>query len=103
MGAFSYIVHDVLFLQCGLTFGSDFSPANWEVLRRVAEQLAESLFSDKSLRTKHRKYLDLMRWQSSLGSSKARFTTATPDTRNTGVRGPTDTDVNTPHAFLCRQ
>ena len=28
MGAFSYIINDLLFLQCGLTFGSDFSPAS---------------------------------------------------------------------------
>ena len=33
MGAFSYILGDYLFLQCGLTFGSDFSPSSWEVVR----------------------------------------------------------------------
>ena len=49
MGAFSYILGDFMFLQCGLTFGSDFSPANWEVVRRIAEQLAEAFFEDKSL------------------------------------------------------
>ena len=57
-GAFSYILGEYLFIQCSLTFGSDFSPANWEVIRRIAEQLAESLFADKSLREKHRQYLD---------------------------------------------
>ncbi len=30
MGAFSFVIDTILFLQCGLTFGSDFSPANWE-------------------------------------------------------------------------
>ena len=58
MGAFSYIIADVLFLQCGQTFGSDFSPQNWEVMRRMAEQLATNLFNDKSLCTKHRVYLN---------------------------------------------
>jgi len=58
MGDFSYILGGFLFLQCGLTFGSDFSPANWEVVRHNAEQLAKRKFDDKSLRNKHRQYLD---------------------------------------------
>ena len=33
MGAFSFVIDTILFLQCGLTFGSDFSPANWEPIR----------------------------------------------------------------------
>ena len=61
MGAFSYILGDYLFLQCGLTFGADFSPASWEVIRQIVEQLAEGLFTDKTLPAKHRKYLDRLR------------------------------------------
>ena len=49
MGAFSYIIGDFLFLQCALTFGSDFSPASWEVVRRIAEALSEALFDDDTL------------------------------------------------------
>ncbi len=30
MGVFSFIIDTIMFLQCGLTFGLDFSPANWE-------------------------------------------------------------------------
>ena len=41
VGAFSYILDDILYLQMALSFGSDFSPANWEVIRRLAEILAE--------------------------------------------------------------
>ena len=33
MGAFSYIIADLLYLACGSTMGSDFSPAAWEVLK----------------------------------------------------------------------
>ena len=62
MGAFSYIVDKVLLLQCGLTFGSEFSPASWEVVRRIIEQLAGTLFDDKTLVAKHRKYLDRLQW-----------------------------------------
>jgi hypothetical protein len=32
MAAFSYIIADQLFLSCGLPFGTDFSPQNWEHL-----------------------------------------------------------------------
>ncbi len=30
MGAFSFVINTILYLQCRLTFGYDFSPANWE-------------------------------------------------------------------------
>ena len=53
MGAFSYVIAETLYLSCGLTMGSDFSPAVWEVCRRLAEQLATSLFADDSLVPKH--------------------------------------------------
>ncbi|KAL7533320.1 hypothetical protein ACHAWF_004453 [Thalassiosira exigua] len=49
MGAFSYILGHYLFLQCGLCFGADFSPASWEVIRRIAEQLATALFQGQVL------------------------------------------------------
>ena len=58
MGAFSFIIAETLFLQCALTFDSDFSPASWEVLRRIIEQLAEALFDNDTLIAKHRKHLD---------------------------------------------
>ena len=97
MGLFSFIIDDLLYLQCGLTFGSDFSPASWEVLRRIIEILAESLFNDETLRSKHRKYLDRIQWQRSLGSTRAVFTPAKLDDINRGVHNAAGNDVNTPH------
>ncbi len=99
MGAFSYILGEFLFLQCGLTFGSDFSPASWEVVRRVAEQLAEALFADETLPTKHRKYLDRLCWKKNLGSRLATFSPAKADTINKGVLDADGQPVNTPHDF----
>ena len=96
MGAFAFIIVKLLLLQCGLSFGSDFSPASWEPVRRVIEALAEALFSDKTLCIKHRKYLDRMKWQRSLGSEKAKFTVATPDDMNKGVLDANGEAVNTP-------
>ena len=86
-----------MLLPCGLTFGSDFSPASWEPLRRIIEKLAQSLFSDTSLRKKHRKYLARITWQRSLGSKKAKFTLATLCDFNKGVKTPTGADENTQH------
>jgi hypothetical protein len=71
MGAFSYIIADQLFLSCGQPFGADFCPANWEVDRQVLEKLSTSLFHADSLRNKHRKYLDRLRWDMSLGKTSA--------------------------------
>ncbi|KAL7546383.1 hypothetical protein ACHAWF_016015 [Thalassiosira exigua] len=99
MGAFSYILGHYLFLQCGLCFGADFSPASWEVVRRIAEQLATALFKDKSLRAKHRKYLDRLRWKSNLGRRGARFTPAWACSQNRGVLDENGLPADTPHAF----
>ena len=71
MGAFSYIIADLLYLSCALTFGSDFSPQTWEIPRRIAEQLATQLFHDKSLVAKHRSRLDQLKWSKQLGKGKA--------------------------------
>ncbi len=51
MGAFSFVIDMIMFLQCSLTFGLDFSPTNWEPIQLIAEQLAMAL----SMTTRHRK------------------------------------------------
>jgi len=80
MGAFSYIIADQLFLSCGQPFGADFCPANWEIVRQVLEKLSTTLFHDASLRVKHRKYLDRLKWDRSLGKARtAQFAKAVWD------------------------
>ena len=51
----SIMVADFLFLQTALPFGADFSPQNWEPVRRLVKILAEKLFDDKTLRAKHKR------------------------------------------------
>jgi len=98
MGAFSYIIADVLYLSCGLTFGSDFSPQTWEVPRRICEQLATSLFQDETLVEKHRDRLNQLTWSKKLGkASKEDFTPAHATTTHTGVLDSSNNPVNTPH------
>jgi hypothetical protein len=101
IGAFSYIISDMLYLSCGLPFGTDFSPQNWEPVRRILEILATKLFEDKSLHEKHRKYLDQLVFDRSLGKSKhsRTFEKAVADKLNPGVLNPDGTPLSTPHNF----
>ena len=100
MPAFSCIVANTIFLQCGMTFGSDFSPANWEIIRRIAEILATALFDDVTFRDKHRKHLDRLNWSTLLRSKRAKFVPAKRDSVNKGVLDPSGTPVPTPHKFF---
>ncbi|KAL7523311.1 hypothetical protein ACHAXR_000887, partial [Thalassiosira sp. AJA248-18] len=98
MGAFSYIIAETLYLSCGLTMGSDFSPASWEGCRRLAEQLATSLFDDKSLVKKHRKHLDELQWSKKLGKANPNeFVPAQACPKYNGVLNNEGKPENTPH------
>ena len=90
MGAFSYIIADQLFLSCGQPFGADFCPTNWEIVRQVLEQLATALFNDDTLRTKHCKYLNCLRWDRSLGKAHV----------SSFVRAVRDPNLSPPHTSL---
>jgi hypothetical protein len=58
-----YILVEHLFLQIGLAFGVDFSPANWEIVRCVQSMLADC---DTSLVSKHHTTLNQIQWYRSL-------------------------------------
>ena len=97
-GAFSYILADYLFFQVGLAFGADFSPANWEAVRRTQSALAERLFFDTSLVTKHRTILDKIKWCRSIDCRRRpRFTRAIPDALNKGILDDQGNPAPTPH------
>ena len=98
-GAFSSIVAQFLFLQCGLTFGSDFSPAAWEVCRRIAEQLATALFDEQDLVVKHDRYLSDLNWGKHLGKASY-FTPATSCARHQGVLDEAGSPAPTPHGLF---
>lgn len=98
VGAFCHILLQSLWVPIGLTFGSDFSPASWEPVRRTIEQLARGLFNDDSLRKKHRKYLDQLQWDPALFSKKRKhFVPAKRDAKNPGVLDDDGNLTPTPH------
>ena len=98
-GAFSYVIADYLYLQCGLSFGSDFSPQNWEICRRIIEQLAEKLFDDETLVKKHAHYLDKLQWGKRLGK-KSELSQAKACTLHKGVLDTQGKPANTPHFYF---
>ncbi|KAL3779516.1 hypothetical protein HJC23_011152 [Cyclotella cryptica] len=99
LGAFSYIIADQLFLSCGQPFGADFCPANWEIVRQVLEHLATALFDDNTLCTKHRKYLDRLQWDRSLGKTHgSAFTRSMRDPNLPSPRTSLGTLAPTPHS-----
>jgi hypothetical protein len=97
-GAFSYILADYLFFQVGLAFGADFSPANWEAVCSTQSALAERLFFDTSLVTKHRAVLDKIKWCHSINSKKRpHFTRAFYNALNKGIFDVQGNPAPTPH------
>jgi len=101
MSAFSIIIADFLYLQSALPFGMDFSPQNWEPVRQLIEILAEKLFNDKSLISKHRKYLDKLQWGPSLGKCETHCVPAKACSQHVGVLNADDTPVSTSqHLFV---
>lgn len=100
MPAFSIVVANFMYLQAALPFGTDFSPQNWEPVRRLIEILAEKLFADKSLRDKHRQYLDLLQWEPSLGNMRAAFVPAKACSQRRGVLDTDGQPVATPQRLF---
>ena len=98
--AFSIMVADFLFLQAALPFGTDFSPQNWEVCRRIIEALAQKLFDDTNLRTKHRKYLDRIKFAPDLCRTLRKVTRAKACSQRKGVRTADGGLQPTPHRLF---
>ena len=101
MPAFSIMVTNFLYLQAALPFGTDFSPQNWEPVRRLVEILAVKLYDDDSLRDKHRKHLDKLNWEPSLGSgNKDLFVQAKACSQRRGVLDDQGTPLPTPQRLF---
>ena len=62
IGAFGYVLLQMLIIPCGFQFGYKFIPANFVPLADAREQLAESLISDTELVNIHKEFLDLVQF-----------------------------------------
>ncbi len=98
MDTFLFVIDELLFLHCGITFGSSISPASWEPIQNIAEQLTMALFNDNSLQEKHKHHLDKLKWDVSLQNYKKQtFTPALGDSCHSRVLHPDISITQTPH------
>ena len=98
--AFGLVINQKLYFYVGQTFGSVFSPANQEPVRRAREQLAKALFDDTSLVEKHRELLDTVRFDEQAPTG-TRFAQAWPCSKNQGAIDKNNVVSNTPiHTFV---
>lgn len=101
MGAFAFVIDTILFLQCGLTFCLDCSPANRDPILKILEQLATALFNDSMLQEKHKHHLDKLQWDTSLARCKQQhFAPSAQDLQNKQVHLPNGLVKPMPHHFF---
>lgn len=100
MPAFGLIIDQLTYFYVGQTFGSVFSPANQEPIRRARAQLAQALFDDASLVAKHKSLLAKVQFDVEAVHG-ATLVAANPCSRNSGVLDSTGRPANTPlHTFV---
>ena len=96
IGAFGYVLLQMLIIPCGLQFGCTFSPANFVPLADAREQLAESLSRDTELLLIHKEYLDLVQFSPDPDESVS-FIQATSCATHQGVFHTDGSRKNTKH------
>mmetsp|Transcript_29742 Transcript_29742/g.86679 ORF Transcript_29742/g.86679 Transcript_29742/m.86679 type:complete len:873 (-) Transcript_29742:2591-5209(-) len=98
--AFGLIIDMFLYFYVGQTFGSIFSPANNEPVRRAREQLAESLGEDLSIIDKHKDLLSKIKF-SKPAKAGTKYCQAKKCSLNRGVIDDKGKVANTPlHTFV---
>ena len=96
MGAFGFIIGPLFYAASAMVFGSVASATSREPFRRAIAALALILFGDKSLVTKHKKWLDMIKW-SDPPDDDVVFTQATPCSKNRGILNSDGTEKPLPH------
>ena len=83
-GAFGFLADAFYCLATAMVFGSVTSASSWEPFRRAIETMTTVYFPQKDLVQKHKKYLDMLIWDSSCSKEKD-FVTAKPCPLNPGI------------------
>lgn len=84
IGAFGFVACGFYFLANAMVFGSTTSASSWEPFRRGIQGLATFYFADKTLKLRHKKWLDMVRWSSPPDES-VRYVQALPCELNVGI------------------
>ena len=61
-GAFGFMIGPLFYVANAMVFGSVASATSWEPFRRAIAAPALSYFGSHHLKTKHKKYLDMVKW-----------------------------------------
>lgn len=86
VGAFGFLVGSmsIYFAANAMVFGSVASASSWEPFRRVMQAAATAYFANKTLKEKHKYFLDMVRWSPEAPNGTA-YESATPCSQNKGI------------------
>ena len=98
VGAFGFLIPSmaIYFAANAMVFGSVASASSWKPFRRVIQAAATAYFANKSLKLKHKPFLDMIRW-SPVAPEGTRFVQATACSQNKGIRDEEGNLKPTPH------
>ena len=96
MGAFGFIIGPLFYAANAMVFGSVALATSWEPFRQAIAALALIIFGDKSLVTKHKKWLDMIKWSDPPGDDVV-YTQVTSCSRKPGIKNPDGTEKPSPH------
>ncbi len=82
-GTFAFIGDELFNLATAMVFGSTASVSSWEAFRRAIEALTKVFANRADLVIKHKRYLDIIRWEDL--SLPVNITSAFPCTINRGI------------------
>ena len=98
VAAFAFIIFNMLWIPCGMVFGSNTSPGNFEPIAMARMLLAQHYSCDKfnSLKEKHKHILDKVDFEYPLEADK-QYEQAISDSKHKGVFTQNKQKDNTPH------
>jgi hypothetical protein len=93
-GAFGFLANDLYNLATAMVFGLTASASSWESFRRAIEALTEVFANRPDLVIKHKKYLDMLKWETI--DPNAKKVRAFPCAINQGTLDEAGKQINLP-------
>ena len=85
VGAFCFVIGDILMIPIGNVFGGTTSGSSWEPMRRAIIALATKFSMDPALIEKHREFIDMIGWLKTDDESAISYVQAVADSIHKGV------------------
>jgi hypothetical protein len=100
IGAFTFLINDILFLPSGNVFDGHTIISSWEPLRRAIISLSRDKSKDPSLIDKHAAFLAIIQWDDDDDDRSKNFVKSFKDCFNTEVFNPDVTRKTTESDFF---